>query len=96
MQEGGCVDFVNSTKLPHVIVDASATLPRTRRGWAAVVAGWTAKRKPKRAVGATEGLRCFAAAGALALARGLVARPQGAVCGCLWLPAVVVGFYPTG
>ena len=63
-----------------------------------MVAGWTAKRKPKRAVGAAEGLRCFAAARALVLARGLVARPQGAVCGCLGLPAVVllVGVYPTG
>ena len=70
-----CVDFVNSTKLRHVIADPSATLQRTRRGWTAVVAGWTAKRKPKRAVGAAEGLRCFDAAGALSLARGLVSRP---------------------
>ena len=30
-----CVDFVDSTKLRHVIADTSATLQRTRRGWAA-------------------------------------------------------------
>ena len=70
-------------ELRHVIVDASAALQRTRRVWAAVVAGWTAKRKPKRAVGAAEGLRCFAAAGApscQAAGRG-VWLPWVACCG---------------
>ena len=77
-QGEGCVDLVSSTKLRHVIVDARATLQRT------VIAGWTAKRKPKRAVGAAESLRCFAAAGALALAR---ASCQAAGRG-VWLPLV--------
>jgi len=59
-KEEECVGIVNSIKLNHAITDASAILLRTRRGWAAVVAGWTAKRKPKRAAGVVPLKACVA------------------------------------